>query len=190
MKNLKYLLIAVIITLVAVNCSKPGPEPTPEPVHEEEVITTLMARLTSVSGSRIDLITKDADGDGPNKPVITISGDSFTASTTYNGYMTLLNELENPAEDITEEIEEEKDEHQFFFTVTNEVVSVAYADMDSNQQPVGLSFTLTTTTAKTGKLTITLRHEPNKSATGVAGGDITNAGGETDIETTFDITVE
>ena len=37
---------------------------------------------------------------------------------------------------------------------------------------------------------MTLRHEPAKDASGVAAGDITNAGGETDIEVTFDVTVE
>jgi len=36
-----------------------------------------------------------------------------------------------------------------------------------------------------GGLRITLRHEPNKTAAGVQNGDITNAGGETDIEVTF-----
>ncbi|HBK71516.1 MAG TPA: type 1 periplasmic binding fold superfamily protein, partial [Flavobacteriaceae bacterium] len=35
-----------------------------------------------------------------------------------------------------------------------------------------------------------LRHEPNKSASGVSDGDITNAGGETDIEVIFNITVQ
>ena len=34
-----------------------------------------------------------------------------------------------------------------------------------------------------------LKHEPNKSAAGVAGGDVTNAGGETDAEMEFPITV-
>ena len=33
-----------------------------------------------------------------------------------------------------------------------------------------------------GQFTVTLRHEPDKSAQGVSAGDITNAGGETDIE--------
>ena len=33
---------------------------------------------------------------------------------TYSGTMTLLNESETPAEDITIEIQEEDDEHQFF----------------------------------------------------------------------------
>lgn len=38
--------------------------------------------------------------------------------------------------------------------------------------------------ASSGGLTFTLRHEPNKPNTGLE-----NAGGETDIEVTFDIVV-
>ena len=44
--------------------------------------------------------------------------------------------------------------------------------------------------ASVGTLKVTLRHEPNKSAAGVVGGDITNAGGETDIEVEFPIVIE
>ena len=40
-----------------------------------------------------------------------------------------------------------------------------------------------------GAFTITLRHEPNKSGMNVNTGDITNAGGETDVQVIFDITV-
>ena len=35
-----------------------------------------------------------------------------------------------------------------------------------------------------------LRHEPDKSAAGVSSGDITNAGGETDIEVSFNVIIE
>ena len=66
----------------------------------------------------------------------------------------------------------------------------AYADQDNNGNPIGLSFELTTGDAGNESYTITLRHEPDKTASGVSGGDITNAGGETDIEVVFDITVE
>ncbi|MFT7376933.1 MAG: hypothetical protein ACI88Z_000758, partial [Sphingobacteriales bacterium] len=56
--------------------------------------------------------------------------------------------------------------------------------------PLGLQTTITTTDVGNGTLTVILRHEPNKSASGVANGDISNAGGETDIEVTFNITVQ
>jgi hypothetical protein len=35
-----------------------------------------------------------------------------------------------------------------------------------------------------------LRHEPAKSAAGVADGDLTEAGGETDVEVVFEVIVE
>ena len=101
-----------------------------------------------------------------------------------------MNETVTPAENITEEVEEEGDEHQFFFTPTNNVVTVAYADMDINGDPIGIEFTLRTTNASSGNLTVTLIHEPNKNAAGVSSGDITNAGGETDAEATFAIGVQ
>jgi hypothetical protein len=66
----------------------------------------------------------------------------------------------------------------------------SYDDSDSNGDPVGIVTTVHTGDTGNGLLTITLRHEPDKSATGVAGGDITNAGGDTDLEVTFPVMVE
>ena len=111
-------------------------------------------------------------------------------NTIYNGEVQVLNELESPAEDITLEVAEEDDEHQFFYTPTNSIVNVTYTDMDANGDPVGLTFTVSASGPGTGDLTITLIHEPMKSAANVSSGDITNAGGETDVEATFTITVQ
>jgi hypothetical protein len=102
----------------------------------------------------------------------------------------LLNELENPVGDITEEVEEEAADHQFFFQTSVSGINIAYADMDTNGNPIGLSTTLTTNETASGTITVTLRHEPNKDAAGVSAGDITNAGGETDIEITFNVEVQ
>lgn len=188
MRKFKFLSLLFIATTVFVSCNNNDDDP--EPVNEEEVITTLIATLTPQGGgTAIELKSQDLDGDGPNAPVITVSGN-LAANTTYTGEMRVLNETETPAENVTEEVAEEDDEHQFFFTPTNNIVTVAYTDMDGNGNPIGIAFTVTTTTAGTGNLTITLRHEPNKSAAGVSDGDITNAGGETDIEATFAITVQ
>lgn len=184
MKNIKSIFALALISIAFVSCS--SDDDTPAPVNEEEVITTLTATLTT-TGSTITLTSQDLDGDGPDAPVITVSS-ALAANTTYTGSLDLLNETEDPAESITEEIEEEDDEHQFFFT--SSLVSTSYLDMDADGNPVGLLFTVTTTDAGTGNLTITLRHEPAKSAEGVSDGDITNAGGETDIVVTFPITVE
>lgn len=192
MKTLKHLSYLLIASLIFISCSDDDDNNNiPEPVNEEEVITTITATLTPAGGgTAIILQSQDLDGDGPNAPVVTVSGDLAT-NTSYSGSLDLLNETESPAESITEEIEEEALEHQFFFNVSNDLFDVAYDDVDADGNPVGLSFIITTdATTGTEAFTITLRHEPNKDAAGVSAGDITNAGGETDIEVTFNVTVQ
>lgn len=179
------ILFALILSLLAFTACQPD---DPEPPNEEEVITTLTYTLTPASGSAITLTFRDADGDGGAPAVIT--GGTLQANTVYTGAIVLTNETETPAEDITAEVEEEDDEHQFFFSSTIAGLTVAYGDQDDDGNPVGLITTLTTGDPGTGKLTVTLRHEPAKDAAGVADGDITNAGGETDIEVEFDVEVQ
>jgi hypothetical protein len=156
--------------------------------NEEELITTLKYTLTPVGGGdAIEFSYTDLDGDGGTAPVIV--GEILAASTTYTGVLTILNESVSPVENITEEIEAEDEEHQFFFTTTVSGAFITYSDTDGDGNPIGLATTLTTGAAGSGSLTITLRHEPIKSALNVAEGDITNAGGETDIEVSFPFTV-
>jgi hypothetical protein len=180
MKFFKYALLAS--TLIFASCS--DDDDTPEPVNEEEVITTLTVTLDSGSDTVV-MQYQDLDGDGPDAATVTVSG-SLSANTTYDGSIILLNETESPAENVTEEIEEEDLDHQFFYTVGSGLdVAAEYGDADSEGNPLGLSFILNTGVASSGGLTFTLRHEPNKPNTGLE-----NAGGETDIEVTFDVTVE
>lgn len=194
MKSIFKLLTLALITNFIVSCSNDDDNTPPPPVNEEEVITTLTVTfMPQGGGTNVELKTQDLDGDGPDAPVVTISG-SFEANTTYTGTVEFLNELENPAEDITVEVEEEALEHQVFFIVTNNLGTVTYNDMDTDGNPIGLEVTFQTADTPdpiNGAMTVTLRHEPNKDATGVSDGDITNAGGETDIQATFTpITVE
>ena len=181
MKFLKYALLAS--TLIFASCSDDD-DNTPDPVNDEEVITTLTVTLDSGSETVV-MQYQDLDGDGSNAAVVTVSG-SLNANTIYDGSIVLLNETEDPAENITEEVEEEDLDHQFFYTVGSGLnVTTDYADADSMGNPLGLSFILTTSEASSGALTFTLRHEPNKPNDGLE-----TAGGETDIDVTFDVIVE
>lgn len=182
MKHLKLATFA-LLAFTLFSCSK---DDNP-PVNEEEVITTIKVTLVD-GGTTITLQSQDLDGDGPDAPVVTVSGN-LDPSTTYLGSVEFLNELESPAEDITAEVEEEGVDHQLFFDLTNSLGTITYDDVDDNGDPIGLEFTLVTGNAGTGTLTLTLRHEPNKDASGVSSGDITNAGGSTDAEVSFPITV-
>ncbi|MFM9825295.1 type 1 periplasmic binding fold superfamily protein [Flavobacterium sp.] len=158
----------------------------PTIVNEEELITTVTIVLKN-GEQTITLKSTDLDGLGPNKPVQSITGTIYT-NTVYTGTVTFLNELITPADNITEEVLTEGVDHQLFFQAPAALGSFAYADTDANSKPIGLQFTFTTgSTAASGNLTATLKHEPNKSAFGVSGGSISNAGGETDAEVTYSI---
>ncbi len=188
MKNLRISALALITIITFSSCS--DDDNTAAIVNEEEVITTITATFTPQGGgTAIVLSSRDLDGDGPDAPVVTVSGD-FATGAVYNGKVTFLNELETPAGNISEEVFEEGHEHQIFFQQSG-LGTFAYDDTDVNGKPIGLSFTYTAAAAPaTGNLTVTLRHEPNKDAQGVAQGSITNAGGATDAEVTFGVTVE
>ncbi|PZR20532.1 MAG: type 1 periplasmic binding fold superfamily protein [Flavobacterium psychrophilum] len=187
MKNLRISALALITIISLSSCSS---DDTATIVNEEEVITTVTATFTpEAGGTPIVLTSRDLDGDGPDAPVVTVSGN-FATGTAYNGTVTFLNELETPAGNITEEIFEEGHEHQIFFQ-QNGLGIFTYNDTDVNGNPIGLKFKYTAAAnAATGNLTLTLRHEPNKDGEGVANGNITNAGGSTDAEVVFNVSVQ
>ncbi|MDA9782997.1 type 1 periplasmic binding fold superfamily protein [Vicingaceae bacterium] len=183
----KLIYAFIAISLFACKEDDENEPVTPIIPNEEEVITTVKYTLTPVMGGTAKVFQfKDLDGDGGNAPVITT--DSIDDNVTYSGTLEFLNELETPADSITNEVLEEGDEHQVFFQVTAGDYIISYADVDKNGKPLGLSTTFESRTMG-GSLTVILRHKPDKAATGVSGGDITNAGGETDIEVVFPINV-
>ena len=159
--------------------------------NEEELITTVNMVVTGGDPQETRAFTfRDLDGDGGDDGVVTVTGDALEATTTYTYALTFLNESETPPEDITAEIREEDEEHQVFFSSNGVDLIFAPTDEDEDDNPIGLVGTLTTGEAGTGKMTVTLRHEPNKDAEGVSEGDITNASGDTDIMVEFDVEVE
>ena len=184
MKTVKFLSTTIFATALIFSCSSDD-DSTPEPVLEEEVITTMTITLTADGQADVILQTQDLDGDGPDLPVVTVSGN-LSSNTNYSGSITLLNETEDPAENMTEEIEEEDLAHQFFYSVGSGLdAETDYNDADSEGNPLGLDFVLSTYSASSGSITFTLRHEPNKPNMGLE-----DAGGETDIEATFELSIQ
>ena len=120
--------------------------------HEHEVITTVVLTFTSqADGSSLAFSWADPEDDGD--PVI--DGIVLQGADDYDLSVSFLNELEEPPEDITEELSDEGDEHQLFFTGsavqgpatgTNEeaIIEHAYADEDGNGLPLGLDNAITT----------------------------------------------
>jgi len=187
MKNLKLygLLIFGVVTLAS--CSDDEEIVLPPIINEEELITTVTTTLVG-GGQTITLTSKDLDGEGPNDPVVTVSGP-LLANTTYTGSVSFLNETENPVEDITSEVVTEGVDHQVFYQFPPDLGTFAYTDTDTNGKPIGVTFTFTTQNATSGNLIVTLRHLPKKSAAGVASGNIANAAGSTDAQVFYPVVV-
>jgi hypothetical protein len=136
-------------------------------------------------------VWSDPDGDGRGDFAGTAN---IRANRTYKGTITLLNELaSNPADrDITKEIEEEADEHQFFYTFSNNLApfaAITITDRDKRGMPVGLKFDLVTTAipggtaSLTGSLNIVLSHYTTIIKTG------TNLGNEEDVNITAPVSL-
>lgn len=189
--KLNFPIYALIIASTITACKKDDDDPVQPvtPPNEEELITTLTLHFHSASGvEHKHFEFTDLDGDGGNAPVI--HADTLSPDSTYTVEIEVLNESVSPAEDITAEILAEGVDHQFFFQFAGANVTATYTDTDANGLPIGLNSNWTIGAASNGSVVITLRHQPDKSATGVSAGDITNAGGDTDIEVTFPVVID
>ena len=196
----------VLLTLGSLLLTGCGDDDTPDPVNEEEVITTVTLTFTPVSGggSAITATWKDLDGDGAGAPDLSQATATLSPTATYTLTVTFLNESETPAENITEEVEEEAEEHALYFSVTNGLFDTfTYADDDAPDDEgdgvfaLGLTTNVATAdgTVSTGTLNVTLLHESDKSAGGTSNGSNVisvpaGAGGETDVTADFTINVQ
>ena len=192
MKKQTFLLPLLILSLIFTGCSDDDDhDDHSHPVNEQEVITTVEVTLSDGTNSYV-LIWEDLDGDGPDLPIIT---GATIPSNSYDAEIQLYNKTLDPTDDeyvVTTEILEEDVDHQFFFNASNglNVFDFVYADADVDGNPIGQQFIIEDVSGSCGDLNIVLLHEPNKNADGVSDGDITNAGGDTDIDITFPIIVQ
>ncbi|MBK8443003.1 MAG: type 1 periplasmic binding fold superfamily protein [Sphingobacteriales bacterium] len=189
MMNNKFFLFCTFLLFISVantSCKKDDPIIP----NEEELITTLIYTLTPTDSSEAVVFSfKDTDGDGGAAPVII--SDTLAANTLYSGTLQLRNDQNTPATDISAEVLAEAGVHQFFYTPSATLQAVVqYNDTDADGKPVGVATKLQSGAVSNGTLTIVLRHEPDKYATGVAAGNPANAGGETDISVTFDVYIQ
>lgn len=184
------LFVAIAATsLVACKKDKEETAGPASPPNEEELITTLLLTFTDVenAANTYELRFTDVDGSGGAAPVIT--GDTLPANRAYTLALRVLDESGSTSEEITTEIMAEAAAHQFFFLPAGIDLQISYADTDPNGRPVGVTNSAIAGAAGSGTLLVTLRHQPDKAAPGVATGDITNAGGETDIQVTFPVII-
>lgn len=177
-----------ILFLCSIQSCKTECEKNPDSVdcisNEEELLTTLKVLVLDSSATSVvdTFIFADADNNGAPERFDTIM---LAPGSHYNVRVEIWNESASPYENITTEVEEEKNDHAFFFQATNIDVNISYSDFDSNNPPlpVGLQTQWQTGSAGNGSIRITLKHQP-----GVKDG--TSTPGDTDIEVAFPCVIE
>lgn len=187
MKKNNLNLFILLFVLLASSCKRNKDDaPAPQDQNEQELITTV-SLIIHDNGVLVDTFTfKDPDGAGGIIP--TVEPIILAAGKTYTCRLLLLDETKNPADTTSIEVEREKDVHQFFFhpsVGTN--LSFSYVDYDDNAVPVGLRTAIATGTSSTGTLTVVLKHQPGVKPTSGPGDE---ALGETDLEVSFDVTIQ
>jgi hypothetical protein len=191
----KYNLLFLLLGFISFTACGDDDEPVAE--NPEEEITDVTLTFTPMGGGAASVFTAtDPDGEGPQD--ISVSGPiTLAANTTY----TLDIELEGVGgENITEEVDEEGDEHQFFFFFTDGLFSspagdgnidnssdaVDYQDQDGGGLPIGLMTDWTTSaTPVSGSFRVVLKHQPDIKTATTGSND-----GETDVDLTWDIDVQ
>jgi hypothetical protein len=173
-------LLATAVALAACGDSSTAPG------GEQELITRVTLTLTPTTGSPIVSFIDDPDGNGPQAPSAQSGAIALRIGTTYTGTVKFENRLENPPEDITEEVEEEDDEHRVYYTVTGAGITVTTLDTDGAGRPLGLQYRVVPgSTAGAGALRVVLCHYDD--APKVASS--TSCQGDTDIDVVFNYTI-
>ena len=156
-------------------------------------------------GATVTAVFDDPDGDGGAPP--TVDPIALASGTSYALTVRFLNTLGTTPEEITDEVRDEGDEHQVFFTGTavngpasdqpGAPLTHAYTDQDAGGLPLGLTSSIAATTG-TGELTVTLRHLPavngvatktTNLATQARTGGVASLPGSSDANVTFQVTV-
>ena len=193
MKTTKLLAILFISALCFTACSEDDDHDHDHDDHghgeHEEEITQLVYTLTNTDNSA-DVVTftfTDEDGDGGQDGTQDVSGN-LTANATYEGKLELLNLEEG--EDVGAEIaEDDAEDHEIFYITNVAGLQFDTTDVDANSNPLGFDTDVTAGTAGTGVLTISIVHEGKKPNNGTVT-DALSEDGTTDIEVTFDVTVQ
>lgn len=197
MKNLQkfplFLLITGLIAFSSCDSEDPVPENDGEVITDVTLVFTELDASGNAIGTPLEFKASDSEGIevGESPTVETVS---LSAGKTYQLDIEVLNSIEN--EDITEEIIEEADEHQFYFLGSAFIGSSAplsYAYNDPSGELIGVRGTVTVIANpvfNNGQMRLVLRHDLDKNYPGADNPNFegfANAGGESDLDIEFPV---
>ncbi len=200
MKNLRrlpgFLIAAGMMAFTACESEDPAVENDGEVITDVTLTFTELDASGTAVGSPFSFKASDPQGIevGASPTIETVT---LSSGKTYQLDIEVFNSIEN--EDITEEILEEGDEHQFYFLGSLFVGSPApasYAYNDAGGELIGLRGIVTMQSSpgtNTAAMRVVLRHDLNKNFEGATNPHFANyeqAGGESDLDILFPVVIE
>jgi hypothetical protein len=163
----------------------------PKQPDQNELITTLRLLVTDSANPVVVSETVFSDPDGPGgDPPVRFDTLRLKPYTVYFGKIYLLDETKVPADTISQEVWEKRNEHEFFFYPSSASIVTSYKDFDDYGVPVGLETKIETgaaTTGQSGVFEIVLRHQPDeKPRSGAGDANI----GTTDLDVAFPVIID
>lgn len=189
MKTINYSIIFFIAAFSLTSCTRDDDNP-PKVVNESEVITDVTLTFKDDAGtSKIYTYTNPLYRDDDYiEPLIQLEQDK-----TYQVMADFYDKSDPDNPEVqTEEITEEKDDHFLEYQFTDVNIGLTRTDpaetTDNNGVQIGLHTQWVAEQAGTGKVQVTLIHQPETKETNNPNGNHT--GGETDVEVLFDLNIQ
>lgn len=201
----KDVLPILIAGIFIVSSACKNEDPVPENIPE--LITKVILKFSPSGGaSQVTVTATDPDGGGVQD--IKVDGPiNLLRDSQYTMSIELINELYLPGDEnynITDAVEKEGQEHQFFFSfsegvfaspvgsgniidqVTATAGGINYLDADSDGLPIGINTSWTTANNSSSNKTfrLVLKHQPDLKST-----TSTSLDGESDVDITFTVNV-
>ncbi|UZD23756.1 hypothetical protein PBT90_10185 [Algoriphagus halophytocola] len=192
-----YLLAIALVSFTFASCTSEDPEPE----NDGEVITDVTLTFQELDdsnnpvGDAMEFTASDSEGIeiGGTPEIETVM---LTAGKTYQMSVEVFNSI--AGEDITEEISEEADEHQFYFLgsafVGTPVLTYQYDDEGGiNLGLNGIVSVVADPSTNNATMQVLLRHDLDKNYPGADNPNFTDyaqAGGESDLDITFPVIIE
>jgi hypothetical protein len=186
-----FALSAAVIAMSSCSSEDPVSENDGEVITDVTLVFTELDDTGATVGSPFSFSASDSEGievgTSPEVDDVTLE-----AGKTYQMEIEVGNSI--AGEDITEEILEESDEHQFFFlgsafVGTTAPLTYSYDDEGGiNLGVKGKIVVVASPALNTGTFRVVLRHDLNKDFEGTDNPsfeNFVNAGGETDLDITF-----
>lgn len=193
-KQFNHLTILTIAIILAFSSCKKDDPKKPVATNPQEVLTTVIINGYNQNDSnnlnyQFNFKWEDLDGDGGASPTI----DTLTLDTSilYHCQVLILDKTKTPFDTVSFEIEEKKNEHQFFYKPSASLIgkwTIEILDFDDNNPklPVGLNFILSTKSNQNyalpflGTLNMVLSHYDGVQKT-------TEKSNESDIDINFPV---